>query len=127
MQNGVFDGTEMQKLLSTFFLPSFCWVAGFTNSQVQCLVRWIWPAASVWHCRQACVTSGPEAKTFCNSLNLVWSAVVFSFSGLGASGCARAAPPKPASPRPNSVAATRARILLPRCMVGSGRARQTLS
>jgi hypothetical protein len=33
--------------------------------------------------RQALVTSGPELKVFCSSLNLVWSAVVVSLSGLG--------------------------------------------
>jgi hypothetical protein len=82
----------MQKLLSTFFLPSTCLVSGFMNSHFQCLVRWIWPAASVWHSRQALVTSGPESKVFCNCLNLVWSAVVVSLTGFG-SGLASSARP----------------------------------
>ncbi|CAA7617209.1 hypothetical protein MTBUT4_250031 [Magnetospirillum sp. UT-4] len=34
----------------------------------------------MWQARQALVTSGPEAKGPCSSLNLVWSAVEVSFT-----------------------------------------------
>src|SRR5210317_2629412 len=76
LQKPWFDETAVQKLLMTFFLPSFCPVTGFWYSQVQCLVEWICLAASVWHSRHAPVTSGPLAKSRCSSSNLLWSAVL---------------------------------------------------
>ena len=60
----------MQKLLTTVFLPNIWLVTGFLYSHFQCLVRWIWPAASVWQLRQALVSSGPDLNSRCNSLNL---------------------------------------------------------
>ena len=37
-QKASFDWVEVQKLLMTFFLPSFWPLSGLTHSQVQCLV-----------------------------------------------------------------------------------------
>src|SRR5574343_1698561 len=67
----------------TCFLPSNWLVSGLRYSQVQCLVMCTCLAASVWQDRQTLVTSGPELKVCCNSLNLLWSAVDFSSFGLG--------------------------------------------
>jgi hypothetical protein len=100
----------MQKLLTTVFLPSVCLVSGLRYSHFQCLVRWIWPAASVWQARQALVTSGPELKVFCSSLNLAWSAVVVSLSGFG-SGLASSASTGPAATsQPAQQSASAARL-----------------
>lgn len=60
----------MQKLLTIVFLPSIRLVFGFSASDVQCLVFITCLAASVWEARQARVTSWPDLKVCCNSLNL---------------------------------------------------------
>src|SRR5512141_3410154 len=76
-----------------FRLPRFCPVLGSTDSQVQCLVCCTCLAASLWQIRQAAVTSGPVLKFFCNSLNLLWSAVelVTGLGGVSVAGTARRA------------------------------------
>src|SRR3990167_9379369 len=85
LQAASLDLTEVQKLLTTCFLPRTCWVSGLVHSHFQCWVLWICLAASVWQARQALVTSGPELNFWSSSLNLEWSAVVVCLRGLGAS------------------------------------------
>src|SRR5574340_1519373 len=70
----------MQKLLITFFLPSFWPVFGLSASHVQCLVFITCFVASVWQTRQAFVTSCPDLNVCWSSLNLPWSAVLASAS-----------------------------------------------
>src|SRR5512140_455687 len=69
---GRFVVEEVQKLLTTWRLPSFC-PASFTYSHFQCCVLWSCCEASLWQVRQAFVTSGPDLKSPCSGAKPEWS------------------------------------------------------